>query len=640
MNVNKHRVVTPSALIKTVLFTLLSSLIIQMSPARAGDIYLSPNDQLMARAEKVLYKKTPQEDMYLYILRPENAPAGKPLPAVVCFTGGGWVNGDASGMIGNVAWWRDQGYIGISADYRVFKRHGTTPMESVQDAKSAIRYVRAHAKELGVDPDRIIAEGGSAGGHLAACTALTPGHDEPGEDTAVSSKANALLLHNPVLGGSGAGLEFCTAHPDCAPVRNVCAGLPPTVVSNGTKDKTTPLVTTLQFVDEMKKAGNQCELITVADADHSCDWPVTNPNFLPTLTRMRDFLKENGFAPPQAAASATQTRTSFRPGELWPDDKGVHINAHGGGVLFHDGVYYWFGEFKVGGDAGNYAQVGVGVYSSRDLYNWKNEGVALAVSNDPASEIAKGCIIERPKVIYNAKTGKFVMWFHLEFNGKGYATARAALAVSDKPAGPYKYVGSYRLNPGVWPVDATAEEKAASSAKPLSRDFKEGQMARDLTLFVDDDAKAYLIASSEDNSTLHIVQLSDDYQGFSGKWARAFSGDFNEAPALFKHDGRYYMITSGCSGWAPNAARSAVADSVFGPWTSLGNPARGEPDRVKITYGGQSTYVLPVHGKPDTLIFIGDIWNPKDAIDGRYMWLPLEWENGKPVFNWRDEWSY
>ena len=116
---------------------------------------------------------------------------------------------------------------------------------------------------------------------------------------------------------------------------------------------------------------------------------------------------------------AAAQRNSFRPGEIWPDDKGVPINAHGGGILLHKGVYYWFGEHKTEGRAGNQAHVGVHCYSSRDLYNWKDEGIALQVSSDPASEIADGCILERPKVIYNRKTRKFVMWFHLAPKGKG-----------------------------------------------------------------------------------------------------------------------------------------------------------------------------------------------------------------------------
>jgi len=160
-----------------------------------------------------------------------------------------------------------------------------------------------------------------------------------------------------------------------------------------------------------------------------------------------------------APLAAAETFDAFKPGELWPDDKGVHINAHGGGILLHDSVYYWYGEHKIGGEIGNTAQVGVHVYSSTDLYNWKDRGIAFRVSDDPASEYTKGCGLERPKVIYNEKTRKFVMWFHLEFKTQDYKQARAALAVSDTPEGPFAYVGSYRPNKGVWPVNAKETDK-------------------------------------------------------------------------------------------------------------------------------------------------------------------------------------
>ncbi|MDP3432743.1 MAG: alpha/beta hydrolase [Bacteroidota bacterium] len=160
----------------------------------------------------------------------------------------------------------------------------------MQDAKSAIRYVRAHAKELGIDPNHIIAAGGSAGGHIAACTAIDGG-DADSENLKISSKPNALVLHNPVL-GEGFGKEFFDVHPEFSPILNVKKGWPPTILSNGTKDKTTPIEFAEKFTRLMNEAGNTCELIRVKDADHSCDWPVSNPNFLPTLQRMTDFLFE------------------------------------------------------------------------------------------------------------------------------------------------------------------------------------------------------------------------------------------------------------------------------------------------------------------------------------------------------------
>jgi len=351
-----------------------------------------------------------------------------------------------------------------------------------------------------------------------------------------------------------------------------------------------------------------------------------------------------------AAQPGLQKLASFKPGEIWPDDHGVHINAHGGGMLFHDGIYYWFGEDRAGGTAGNTAD-GIHAYSSTDLYNWKDEGIVFRHSDDPASEISTGCVMERPKVVYNAKTRKFVLWFHLELKDQAYRAARAAVAVSDEPTGPYTYVGSSRINKGIWPVNVTGEDKtpkptnglsrvqAASVGAFLRRDYETGQMSRDMTIFMDDDGNAYLVTSSEENATIAIAQLSDDYQGFTGKWARALVGDSNEGPAVFKHGGKYYLISSGTTGWRPNPARSAVADSIFGPWTRLGNPCRGTPEQDANTFESQSTYVLPVPGKPDAFIFMADRWRPQNAIDGRYIWLPIEWEAGKPIIRWHDEWK-
>ena len=341
--------------------------------------------------------------------------------------------------------------------------------------------------------------------------------------------------------------------------------------------------------------------------------------------------------------SGPATADQFTPGEIWPDDQGKHINAHGGGVLFHEGVYYWFGEHKISGGRGNTAQVGVSCYSSADLYQWENQGIALAVDGNHRSEIAKGCILERPKVIYNSRTRKFVMWFHLEHRGKGYATARSGVAVSDKVTGPYQFRKSHRPNARSWPIGYDPLKTGDSSSSHLKRDYEKGQMARDMTLFVDDDGRAFHIAASEENQTLHISLLTPDYLDFTGKFTRVDPGGNNEAPAICKHDDKYWMITSGCTGWAPNEARSFVADSMAGPWKSLGNPCEGPhpsggigPDK---TWGGQSTFILPVHDKPGQFIAMFDVWRPKDPIDGRYLWLPVTFRSGRIIVSHPSSWS-
>lgn len=345
----------------------------------------------------------------------------------------------------------------------------------------------------------------------------------------------------------------------------------------------------------------------------------------------------------------------FQPGEIWKDNKDTHINAHGGGIIYDQGVYYWFGEHKVAGEVGNTAQVGVHCYSSNNLYDWKDEGIALTVAPEGSgSEIEKGCILERPKVIYNEKTRKYVMWFHLEPKGGGYSGAKSGVAISDRPTGPYTFLHSFRPNVGHWPINVLPVHQLRPAASPdqhfsggdlpaspdslnlLGRDMANGQMARDMNLFVDDDGKAYHIYSSEENSTLHIALLNDEYTGYSGEYKRLFVGRFMEAPAMFKRAGKYYLMMSGCTGWSANAARSAVADSPFGEWTELGNPCVGEG--AELTFHSQSTCIFPVQGQKDLFIYMGDRWTPKNAIDGRYIWLPIHFKGGRFIIEWKDKW--
>jgi len=353
----------------------------------------------------------------------------------------------------------------------------------------------------------------------------------------------------------------------------------------------------------------------------------------------------------------SQDRSSFTPGQIWYDRDGNPINAHAGGILYHDDAYYWFGQIMIPGKRGSDAWVGVSCYQSKDLYNWDYRGVAFHVEDHASHPVTRGCKIERPKVIYNPKNQKFVMWWHHDINGQGHSNAMVGIATSDHVEGPYEFVRVFRPLPGFLPFNISDEMKETrvpdlSFTHPFSggslpmdadallifkRDLHTGQMARDMTLFVDDDGKAYHLYASEENSTLHIAELSDDYMGYTGKYARAFPGRFMEAPTIFKKDGKYFIIASGCTGWEPNAARSAVAESIFGPWKELGNPCIGA--HAEITFNSQGTYVLPVQGKKDAFIFVADRWKPQNPIDARYVWLPVDIENGKLTLEWKDQWD-
>jgi beta-xylosidase len=168
-------------------------------------------------------------------------------------------------------------------------------------------------------------------------------------------------------------------------------------------------------------------------------------------------------------------------------------------------------------------------------------------------------------------------------------------------------------------------------------------MAKDMTLFVDDDGAAYHVYSSEENATLHIARLSEDGCSHSGRWTRVFPYLWHEAPAMFKHAGRYWLLSSHCTGWNPNTARAAVADSIWGPWRDLGNPCAGPTPAGRLgpelTFGGQSTYVLPVSGRPGAFVAMFDTWRPEAHRTGGYAWLPIRFENDRFFIEWHDRWD-
>jgi hypothetical protein len=316
----------------------------------------------------------------------------------------------------------------------------------------------------------------------------------------------------------------------------------------------------------------------------------------------------------------------FVPGEPWLDTEGKPIQAHGGGILVRDDTYYWYGEDRTPGQ-----RTGVSCYSSKDLYNWKHEALALPHNALP-SDIRKRSFIERPKVIYNPHTKKYVMWMHLE--QRGYHFARAGIAVSDQPAGPFTFITHMR------PIqyEFEYENNDTNQQKEL------GGTYRDMNLFVDDDGLTYTLYASEDNASLYIVRLNDKFTGPEAPavenetWARVLVGRFREAPAPFKFKDRYYLITSGCTGWRPNAADYAVAHDILGPWKSKGNPCIGP--NAEITFRTQSTSVLPVSDKPGCFIFMADRWIPRRLSDSRYVWLPFIIDtDGTFTIKWLDNWD-
>lgn len=233
-----------------------------------------------ARAE--VYKTVGDVTLKLYIVEPEDHKASDKRPAIVFFFGGGWSSGTPAQFYPHAKYLASRGMTAMLADYRVASRHGVKAKECVADAKSAVRWIRQNAERLGVDPDRIVAAGGSAGGHLAACTGVVPGFDDEGEASNVSSVPNALALFNPaVVLADIEGLAPRTATRVAAltkrmgvepaklsPAHHVKPGAPPTIVFHGKADTTVPYQTVEIFAAAMKKVGNQCELHGYEDQGH------------------------------------------------------------------------------------------------------------------------------------------------------------------------------------------------------------------------------------------------------------------------------------------------------------------------------------------------------------------------------------
>lgn len=297
---------------------------------------------------------------------------------------------------------------------------------------------------------------------------------------------------------------------------------------------------------------------------------------------------------------ALHAASTIVPGAVWPDNRGKHVQAHGGGVIKLGDTWYWFGEDR-SQDIPNGTGV-VACYSSKDFAHWQFRNRVLTLTGAQAG--VEPVILERPKVFYNANTRKFVMYMHIDNGaipgkGGGYGTARVGIATCDTVDGNYKFLRSFR---------------------PL------GKESRDIGQFIDDDGKAYLIFESRPSKGFYIAQLSDDYLNVAREVA------FIQAPleggAIVHYGDLYYVVGSQLTSWGPNPNKYATAKSLSGPWSEFRDIA---PPDAK-TYGSQSTNLVKIVGSKGTsVIFLGDIWKftGKSLHDARYLWMPLEIGDGK-----------
>ncbi|MCG9791195.1 alpha/beta hydrolase [Flavobacterium algicola] len=218
---------------------------------------------------KVLYKVVNGDSLYLHTFEPKLSK--KPTAAIVFFFGGGWTGGNPSQFYQQSAYFASRGITAFAAEYRIASVHNTTPFECVEDGKSAIRWVREHAAELNIDPDKIIAAGGSAGGHIALCTALIEGYENATEDHSISSIPNILIAYNPVLDTTIKGYgskKVAGRETAISPCHKIKKNAPPFLLFHGTEDKTVPFENAVRFTKLMKEADNDCMLIAVEGQGH------------------------------------------------------------------------------------------------------------------------------------------------------------------------------------------------------------------------------------------------------------------------------------------------------------------------------------------------------------------------------------
>lgn len=349
--------------------------------------------------------------------------------------------------------------------------------------------------------------------------------------------------------------------------------------------------------------------------------------------------------------------TSIRPGQVWLDTEGKRIQAHAGSVFFENDTFYWYGENKEKTVPGNgILHWGMRCYSSQDLYNWRDEGLMIPPDlENERSPLHPSAKAERPHVLKNPHTGKYVCW--LKVIGKDGSQTETVL-VADRLMGPYTLV--------------------ESGLRPL------GMNAGDFDLVQAGDGKGYYYFERV-HSELICADLTDSYTGVTGYYTTHFPKpsppDVREAPAYFTRGHKHYLLTSGTTGYHPNPSEAAIADTFHGPWSEIGD--LHPEDASRTSYGSQISAVFRHPGKRDLYIAMGDRWMPglrnmnpaaydggetyrdaaeqfrrtfsldaaeraEAAADWRipkantsladYVWLPITFEGERPIIRWQTEW--
>lgn len=285
--------------------------------------------------------------------------------------------------------------------------------------------------------------------------------------------------------------------------------------------------------------------------------------------------------------------TTISNGSMWKDDSGKDVQAHGAGFLQVGDTWYMIGE-----DRTKQWNPDVNMYSSKDLVNWKFERKIIE-NGVTHPDLGTTRMIERPKLMYCAKTGKYVVWCHWE--SSNYGASEAGVFYCDSINGDYKFH---------W------------GGRPL------GIKSRDCNIFVDDDGTAYFISTIEENQHLGLFKLSDDYLS-AVEYTELFKWEGREAPAIVKVDGIYYMLSSACTGWDPNPCKLSWSKSLTSGWSEL------EQIGNDVAYDTQAASILKINGSDKTsYLYVGDRWQDPTLPESKTIIFPISFSNGKCDFTY------
>ncbi|MDG9702546.1 RICIN domain-containing protein [Streptomyces sp. DH37] len=301
-----------------------------------------------------------------------------------------------------------------------------------------------------------------------------------------------------------------------------------------------------------------------------------------------------GLLPSAVVGQANAAPVTVTNGVQFTDSDGKVLHGHGGGMIRVGQYYYWFGENPHSNNRFRY----ISVYRSTDLRTWEFRNNVLTQTSAAELDVAT---LWRPKVVYNARTKQYVLFMRKERREGDFSQGRVAIATSPRVDGDYRYRGSFR---------------------PL------GHKSFDVSVFRDDDGTAYLISTTNRQKDLTVFRLTPDYLRVAAK-VTTLAGVEREAQTVFKRKGVYFLVTSGVTGWQPNQAKYATATSIAGPWSGMANLGDS------ITYGSQSSYVLPVQGTSTTsYLYLGDrhanAWGGR-VKDSEYVWLPLRFPSSRSL---------